>query len=312
MFKKIKQIKIERKSIGIKEAWEKRNKILILRGIGGLGDILVHRMIFEDFKRIMPEAEIHFACPRPYHPAVENHPFVDQLLDSSKVDIRDYLVHYNTTTACGRYEMKMAPFSGKNRSDIWANHCGVLLTNRSMHINLSDEIKSYGFNRIQSSQKTVCLCPISSTESKNLTKDMIHGVIAKIKDMGFSVFILHSNPLGFEVDCPQIVGCNIQQWMGVIHAADYIISVDTASFHCAGGMGKPVCGVFTWADGKVYGQWYPKITLVQKRRTENGWNCPCYNWLMCPYEKSKTIKPCLSELTVDDIVGGFKELAKKY
>jgi ADP-heptose:LPS heptosyltransferase len=43
-------------------------------------------MMFEDFKLLMPEAEIHFACPDYYHDAVKDHPFVDKIVKMSEVD----------------------------------------------------------------------------------------------------------------------------------------------------------------------------------------------------------------------------------
>jgi hypothetical protein len=118
MAAKIVSRRVERRSpekivriLNLRDFYAKRNKILIVRSVGGLGDIFMHRMIFEDFKRIMPDAEIHFACPKIYHDALIDHPFIDKVLDSATVDKSDYIISYNTTTACGRYEMKMAPFS---------------------------------------------------------------------------------------------------------------------------------------------------------------------------------------------------------
>ena len=120
--------RISRLTPSISEYYKKRNKILFSRFLGGLGDILMHRMLFEDVKILIPNAEIHFACPTIYHASVIDHPFIDQVIDIEKVNISDYLTYYNTTSACGRYEMSIAPLSGLHRSDIWANHCGYILT----------------------------------------------------------------------------------------------------------------------------------------------------------------------------------------
>jgi len=40
----------------------------------------------------------------------------------------------------------------------------------------------------------------------------------------------------------------------------------------AGGLGKPLCGIFTFADGKIYGKHYDFV-LVQKHRDNGNWNC---------------------------------------
>src|SRR5690606_29628645 len=115
----------KRPPLSIEEFHSQRKKVIVMREVGGLGDILMHRMMFEDFKRIMPDAEVVFACPEIYHEALYDHPYIDTLENSKKIDYLDYVIHYNTTSACTRHESRVAPFSDKHRSDIWANHCGV-------------------------------------------------------------------------------------------------------------------------------------------------------------------------------------------
>ena len=96
-----KPLKLSR-TLSLRDFYHKRQKILILRSCGGLGDILMHRMIFEDLKNTVPDAEIHFACPWMYHDVVKDHPFIDKIIDSETVDITVFIITYNTSTGCGR------------------------------------------------------------------------------------------------------------------------------------------------------------------------------------------------------------------
>ncbi|MHA2043244.1 MAG: glycosyltransferase family 9 protein [Candidatus Thorarchaeota archaeon] len=301
----------------MKEFYEKRNKILIVRETGGLGDILMHRMMFEDFKLLIPDAHIVFATPTKYHDALYDHPFIDELVDSKTLDIHDYVVSYNTTSACTRYEMRMFPFSGKNRSDIWANHCGVKLSKHNMHISLEDKYKQFGLDFIKNAREgcsgpAVCLAPITAMTVKNFTNSQLEGTVAGLRERGCFVYATHyvSLPLLKELNVPQVFNASIRQWMGAISAADHVISMDSAAFHYAGGIGKPLVGIFTFADGKVYGKHYD-FTLVQKHRDDGNWDCgPCYNWAMCA--KSNTVpKPCLLEITPDMILRGYDEMVRK-
>lgn len=302
--------------MSLSKFYEKRNKILIIRDTGGLGDILMHRMIFEDFKSVIPEAELIFACPPQYHPAVEDHPFLDQILDCRKVALKDYVISYNTTSACSRYEMAIAPLSNKHRSDIWADHCGVELTNHNMHLNLDENVKCKGaevINKIKNNKPTVVIAPISAMVSKNLSINQLAPVVEWLKKEGFSVAITHNMPIPEfqELNIPMFVNSDIKLWMGVINASDYVLSVDTSTFHLAGGLDKPVVGVFTFADGKVYGKYYPKFELVQKHR-DDGWDCgPCYYWTTCCKTK-KALKPCLTEISSEMIINGFKRLVSRF
>lgn len=300
--------------IGLKDFCEKRNKILILRGVGGLGDILMHRMIFEDIKLLMPNAEIHFACPWKFHDAVRDHPFIDKLLRVEDAYREDYVVSYNTTTACGRYEMKISPLSDLHRSDIWANHCGFKLTRHDMHFHLTEDEKRAGKELIESKRDrdgpSIAIAPISAMPIKNLLDHQLLGLVAGIHKLNCYAFGLHSNLLYpfFKNDIPYLYGLNLRQWLGVIYAADYVVSVDSATFHCAGGMQKPVTGIFTFVNGKTYGQHYRCAEIVQGP-------CPlaytgCYNWGICP-KQDAPLKPCLTELTTEDMLEGVIRMLEK-
>lgn len=305
------------RSLSLGDFYRKRNRVLILRGVGGLGDILMHRMMFEDFKKQAPDVEIHFACPKQYHGAVSDHPYIDKILGTEEFNRNDYLISYMTTTACGRYEMKMAPYSDKHRSDIWANYCGVELTNHNMHISLTDEEKREARIIIEKHRDrygpSVLIAPISAMELKNLLDFQLLGTIEELHKRGLFVFGLHTRPIFpmLKNDIPVISGVNVRQWLAIIHEADYVISVDTAAFHAAGGLGKPHVGIFTFADGKVYNKYFDKSFLVQKHRDNGNWDCgPCYNWGACT-KTQKRPKPCLTEITVDDIMVETDKMLKK-
>ncbi len=305
--------------LSVKEFYEKRLRLLILRQTGGLGDILMHRMMFEDFKLLAPDIKIVFACPITYWDAVKDHPYIDEIIDSNNCEAKDFIISYCTTTACGRYEHRISsqafdnpalPFQDKHRSDIWAEHCGVKLTRHNMHIKLTDDEILFGHKEIRRFNKTkfptVIFCPMSAMEGKNLDRVQINGTIRELNKMGYYVACLHNFGISELEDAPLMTGYNIRQWMGILYAADFVLSVDTSAFHFAGGVGKPLTGIFSWCDGIVYGKYY-KFELVQKHRSYDPcWTCgPCFNWSRCTKDSSPDPrKPCIKEVTVDDILNG--------
>jgi ADP-heptose:LPS heptosyltransferase len=301
-------------SLNIKEFYESRNKVLIIRSCGGLGDILIHRMIFEDFKILNPEIEIHFACPIKYHEALIDHPFIDKILDSETINRKEYLIHYSTSTACGRYELGIAPLCGKHRSDIWANHCGVELTKHNMHINFSEEETREGKRIVESYRDTdgpsVAFCPISAMSNKNLSESVMRELLTVLKNMGMYVFGLHTTPIELllKLNTPMINGLKIRQWMSVLKNCDYVITVDSAHFHCAGGMNKPTLGIFTFINSETYSKYYYCTETIQGP-------CPygymgCYNWTECP--ESKSVVPCCKNLSSEQIILAFKKMINNY
>jgi ADP-heptose:LPS heptosyltransferase len=302
----------------IRQYYEDRNKILIFRQSGGLGDILVHRMIFEDFKRIMPDMKLIFACPKNYHDAVYDHPYIDELIDADTCNTSHYHFTYNTSSACCRYEVRMSPQSDKSRSDIWANHCGVELQNHEMHINLEDEYINEAREEIEKHRNhdgpSVLIAPITAMKNKNLLPFQIKGLVEGLRERGLFVFSTHTTsiPELAKYNVPVLQG-GIRKWMGYIYNADYVVSTDTSVFHCAGGLKKPLVGIYTFADGKVYGRYYD-FFLVQKHREDDPcWTCgPCYNWPDCTKTKTPYPKPCLTEITPQMILEKVDMMLNKW
>lgn len=297
-------IKVE----NLKQFLDKRYNVLVKRQKGGLGDIFMHRMIFEDMKKLLPRATLTFACPEQYHPAVIDHPFIDRVVDSGSADENDYGVHYNTSWICSDYELEHAPFNKKHRADIWADYCGVSLKTHNMNFVISEQEKD-DINKVLKENNInrpfVVVCPVTAMVSKNLDPHQILPVCERLKKLGFSVAFLHNR------DLPEygrtLHFLNTRQFMALISVADMVVAADTAALHCAGGMGRPTVGVFGWADGKVYGKYYENFFLVQKHREDDPeWQCgPCYNLNICPKcEVTKFRKPCITEINADFIWGG--------
>ncbi len=293
------------------EILKAKNKIAVYRELGGLGDILMHRMIFEDLKELWESVEITFACPRRYHQALIDHKFIDKIIDFSELKPNDYLAVYDTSRSCYRTEIVQAPFVKDHRSDILARTCGIELKNHNMHIVVSEEeIKSA--RSIVKCDKYALIAPITAMGSKNLDPTQTKPAELKLKEMGFEVFYLHDK------DLPEfgktLHNLSLRDMMAVVYNSDLVVAGDTATFHMAGGMGKKVVGVFGWADLFVYGKYYPDKVVVQKHRElDPEWTCgPCFNFHRCTKCPLSTVrKPCITEITGEMIIEGVLKALNK-
>ena len=157
----------------------------------------------------------------------------------------------------------------------------------------------------------VALAPVSKMQTKTLLPEQLKAVIEATRDC--NVFGLHTTEIkGLkELGLPTVSNISLDDWMYYIAAADYVISVDTAAFHMAGGLKKPLVGIFTFADGKAYGKYFDFI-LVQKHRDNGNWDCgPCYKVGNCP-KCSKGPKPCLTELKPEEISDGIRKMFQRW
>lgn len=305
------------KPLSLRDFHAKRNRILIWHDKGGLGDVLMQRMIFADFKAICPEADLIFACLPEYTDAVKDHPCISEVIDSRTVNVNEYISHYNTCVSIAdRYENLNSPFCLEHRSDIWAKYCGVTLTQHEMLFRFNPAFLDYCRKKLKiiapdTSKPTVLFAPVSKMAVKTLLPFQIEAVVEATKDCNLvglhNKEIVELNSLGI----PGVYGATLKEWMAYIAVADYVISVDTATFHMAGGLKKPLVGIFTFADGKAYGKHFDFV-LVQKHRDNGNWDCgPCFKFGDCPKCK-KIQKPCLTELSREELQVGIKTMFERW
>lgn len=293
-----------------------RNKILFNHKLGGLGDVFMQRMLFREVKNILPDAEIHFACLPAYIPAIADHPFIDQCLSVHEVNEGDYLAVYDTSVAlANQYENRYTLQCKYNRADIWSKYCGFDLPSHDMDFALDaakvEACRQQLVAKCNKNGPVVLFCPVSKMRTKSLMPHQIAWVIKACQE--FNLIGINDKPVP-ELDkagIPGVYGQSIPDWMHFVAAGDYMISVDSAAFHLAGGLRKPLLGVFTFANGKTYGMHYDFI-LVQNHFEDGIWDCgPCYNFKACPKTKGE-IKPCLSELTKEQFDAGLKALFNRW
>lgn len=308
---------IKNKFLNLQEFNEKRNEILIIRDRRGLGDILMCRMMFEDFARVMPDIKIVFACPSEYHDYIKDHPYIHKVIDCKNIKKSDYLVCYDISNCCIYYESLKGKNIDKHRSDIWAEYCGVKLIHHNMFLPfISDKLIEETNNKLNkiSNLKKILFNPFAYDALRTLNDKQIIEVVNYLKTKNLFIYTisLEESELLSKLGVTVFTDLENNEWLSYIHAADYVVTVDTALFHYAGGIKKPMVGIFTHIDGNYRGKYFDFI-LVQK----NQWkDCPCYNYSTCSHPNctSKdyfTPKPCLTELTGEEIIDGIEKMLKK-
>ena len=307
----------KKKSISLKEHYLRRNKVLIKRRVGGFGDILMQRMLFEDFKIQFPSIDFDWLVPYEFIGMARNHPYVTTLeadAANNNIDEEKYGAVYDVSKVCTLNESK---FQHLHRSDIWSAHCGVKLNKHEMHLTASKE------DFFPENKATILLAAHSTHNQpegtdnfglcKSLTDEQILYTVKALQELDFNVCSLHDCelPIYEKLGIQQFINLPSDLWFNTVNSADYIISIDTSTFHLAGGLKKPLVGVFSFTDGKVYGKYYDFV-LVQKHRDNGDWECgPCFLYDSC-LKCSSYPKPCLSEISPRDILQGVATALSKW
>lgn len=283
--------------------------------------MLMQRMMFQDFKAICPDAELVFACLPEYMDAARDHPDIHEVVDSRNVDLNEYCIHYNTCVSIAdRYENRNAPFCLEHRADIWAKYCGVELTHHDMRFRLAStsiEVYRGKLRELARTRGPVALfAPVSKMAVKTLLPWQMETIKAAVEKEAKEVKLvgLHNREVTelTRLGIPGVYNASLREWMFYMAAADYVIAVDTAAFHMAGGLKKPLMGIFTFADGKAYGKHFDFV-LVQKHRDNGNWDCgPCFKFAACPKCKTSLQKPCLTELSREELQNGVRDMFNRW
>jgi hypothetical protein len=248
---------------------------------------------------------------------VRDHPLIKQVHPSTKVNLNDFIAYWKTcVVTTNKYENAYGKLCDLNRSDIWALYCGFDLKSHDMRLRMDSQMTRSCREKMDSmftdrGKPIAMLCPVSAVISKSLLPWQIEEVVEACRDL--NLVGTHRSPI-LELEkhgVRGIYGVGLKEWMHYVNAADYVISVDTAAFHLAGGLKKPLTGIFTFANGKTYGKYYDFV-LVQRHFDDGDWDCgPCYNYKACPRSKGD-IKPCLTDIKRGSIAAAIQDMLIKW
>lgn len=314
-------IKKKNKPLSIKQFFERRNKVLIKRRVGGFGDVLMQRMMFEDFSST--GLDVYYTCPEPFIEMARDHEYLaEEPIELSRVNEEDFGVVYDISTICAITESRKLEKNKDHRSDIWARYCGVELTKHEMHLKIDQESFNFCKETIKKinveNKPVVLLCTKASDnlmgEAKGLTEQQTIDIVDYVRKK--NLFPITTDEKEQKIynllNVPQFTPITSKTWLALVYSSDLVISVDTATFHMAGGLKKPLVGIFSVTDGKVYGKYYDFV-LVQKHRDNGDWSCgPCFAFSHCIKDRVNKKKPCITELREREINKGIDEAIERW
>lgn len=307
-------------------------KLLVIRKLGGLGDVLMISAMFPDLFEQFPEIDVTFAVPSPYLDLFKGHGTKLNVIPHSQVysgGIQSWVLDEfdlieDISYPCANWERLMKKYRAtygetglrwRNRMDRWSRWMGFELKNPRTIIRLtSEEIYQQVLRLVDgTSRPTVVWSPISA--ETNRSYPWWREVRSRLEDEGYNVWYLHHQDMG---EGKTMCGLSFREYGATVLAADIVLTMDTATFHWGGLLGKKTIGLFNLLLGESHAKFYPGVVTMQfcdtpciAQRYDQTGRHPCEKWFTGKSPlgpDGQAFSKCFYPESIEQIVTKVKEV----
>lgn len=269
-------------------------KLLLIRKLGGLGDILMVSCLFPDLFEQYPDIEVTLATPLLYMPLFKGQSTKLKIINYEDVYgpiykdgnifhgpngpyhkswvrkeiLEEFDLIEDISMPCRHWETLMKNhgvvdgvpgLKWRNRMDRWSRWVGFEMSYPARTIiQLTAEETRRARETIQDTSRPVVVwCPISAVEARSYPwYKKVKGLLER---EGFKVWYLCQDALGED----SLYGLSFREMGAMIAAADLVISADSAAFHWGGILQRPTLGLFNLLLGDSHAAYYPTVATLQ-------------------------------------------------
>lgn len=323
-------------------------KLLVIRKLGGLGDVLMISALFPDLFEQFPEIDVTFAVPSSYLELFEGHGTKLKIISHSQVygpveghvgpespyhkagiqawTLDEFDVIEDISFPCYHWEKLMKKYRAiygetglrwRNRMDRWSRWMGFELKNPRTIIRLRgeeiDEARRRMHGQTSNGKPVVVWSPISAKSSRSYP--WWREVRSKLEADGYNVWYLHNHEMG---EGKTMANLTLREYGATVAAADIVLTMDTATFHWGGLLGKKTIGLFNLLLGESHAKFYPGVVTMQfcdtpciAQRYDQTGKHPCEKWFTGdspPGPKGQALSKCFYPESVEQIVTKVKEV----
>lgn len=291
---------------------------LVMRTLGGIGDIVMTSPVVEVAKKRYPHYNITYSCPAEFIDVISNNPFAKsvpiQALDNSE----DWDTVLDLARDCIKYEIDKQPNVERNRCDVFIEAAGLgIETNVRPKFYLSDEeiekarkeLEHYGrklkIGVVLDSNAPVRRWSNMSSFREQITAEYPDALILEIK-----------------VDKPRrwsespnvypVFGRTIREVAALINECDVVISPDTGPAHISSALRVPTIWIFTHIDGSIRTKNYDNCWVVKSDYSGCPIKQPCWYLIPCSTKDNRleeTENPwCSRAISVEQVMLKLKEV----
>jgi len=282
-------------------ATKAKASVLVVRNMGGMGDIIFTTIIAQALKQKYGDrVAVYYNVPALYQPIIKRYPYIekkelggrpDAMIDLTDVEFRNEWQEVATTGAIQ-----------SARTECYLNIAGLPTDDIQPCYFLTDAERTQAdvaWDRVAGKGR-VLLVKTGSNKLKNW-----HGMDELEK-------LLKAE--GLRVIVSENAGVNFELLAALIGAADLVISPDSGPSNVAGALGVPVVTLFSNRNGAVFGKMFPTMIPVQGKCPLGLSHCdyrvPCAGTEgpYRPKENALGEPDCFKALTAADVMAVVKEM----
>ncbi len=257
-------------------------RILVTRAMGGIGDLLMMTPGLKALAKKYPDAEIHFAIPKSFHPILDEFDAVRLLdINEGEIDLSSYHRWINLTNCpAGRVESRQYPNVRKNRIEIFAQAMGVskrLLkraTGFQPFYRVTPEESSWAEEYLRNinplGRPVIGVQPFAADSYKNWAH-----MESLVKDLSADnlVFLFHHEDInGFAFENVIQVKQSFRRCAALVSQCSRLVVVDSSFLHLSGALDIPTIALFFATSGSVFTRHYANVRIFTPEKSD----FPCY------------------------------------
>lgn len=294
--------------------------VLVIRRMGGFGDILFSTVFARTFKKYFGEqVHITYAIPVQFKQLLDGNPFIDHIITfpgaiksdfDSIIDITEYEYRTEVEEILKHGEVRT------HRTQLYLNLAGLEGRYKPDYL-IRKEEKAWAedqWSRVSGIGQRIVLVD----QGSNLMRTWPHmPELGKIlKREGFRVFEFNrrSKKGGSHGDYPY----SFRQSAAIVSCADLVVSAITGMANLAATLDIPAITIFSNENGKIFAKMFKSMIPVQgvcphfPDKNYCGFAIPCLSGTMKTYRKYENVRIplCLQNLSASMILNQVREVLK--
>jgi len=246
------------------------HRILVTRGVGGIGDLLMMTPGIRALRQMNPQSEIVFAVPGNLVALLNGNPHC-KIVDiaAEGLDVRDFDAWYNLSDCpSSRHESRTAPKVTLSRIELFAEGMGVepsdlAVSGRQPVYRVSDDERELARRFLNQAGSGPFVAVQLQAADRYRDYPHLESVVKSLAEH-CDVLVFGDRPFsGFEYDrVTRVHSFGLRQAFAVVSQCAAVLAPDSSFIHLAGALDLPCVALFGPIDGRMRTQDYPRcITL---------------------------------------------------